>query len=348
MSPLHPALLASVVVTMLACAPPPRDTNAVPVGVSTAQQAVMTIDPLSAWNEGPTKQAIRDFVVRVSAPGSPDALPLAERIATFDNDGTLWPEKPPAEAAFVVSQLKSEALDDARLRTEEPFRSLLLGDTKAITSLGIKDVLAAVARTHTGMRDDTFEAEVRTFLFNARHPRFGVPYPALAYRPMRQLLAYLREHEFTIYICTGGDERFVRAFAQETYSVPREHVIGSSFKKQLVIEDGGTAALQRKPELATFNDKEEKAENIALHIGRRPVLAAGNVGSGGDVAMLQYTRLRAAPALALVVNHDDPVREFEYAERDGATLEAARKYGFVVVSMKNDWSEVFDPPPQRR
>jgi phosphoserine phosphatase len=342
-----PSSVALAVVVACSCArSSSTSTSAIPVGISTVEQAVIIREPLAAWVNGPAKQAIVDFVTRVTAPGSPSLLPLDERIAVFDNDGTLWPEKPLPEAAFVVARLKAEVVEQSKLADREPYRSVLDQGVEGLAALGKPAVLAAFARTHSGMTDAQLEVEANRFFANAKHPRFNVPYTALVYRPMRELFAYLREHGFTIYLCTGGDEDFVRSFALRAYDIPRERVIGTSVRKDFVVENG-QALLMRKAELLSLNDKEEKVVNIARRIGRRPVVAVGNVRTGGDVAMLTYARTRTGPALALVVNHDDAKREYDYHEPEGETLAAARERGFTVVSMKNDWTEVFDPTTPR-
>lgn len=320
-----------------------------PVGVSTVQSASVVLDPLPSWNAGPTRQAIIDFVARVTTPGSPSLVPENERIATFDNNGTLWPEQPLPEAAFTIARLKGEVVGNPMLAQEEPYRSILDNDVNRLSSLGPEVILSAIARTHSGMTDDALELSVHSFLLDARHPVFNRPYPALAYRPMLELLDYLRDRKFSIYLCTGEDQAFARSFAPATYGIPREHVIGSTFAKELVVEKGH-AELRRKPQIASLNDREEKAANIERYIGRPPVVAVGNVRpgrirQGGDIAMLTYARGREAPSLALVVHHDDAKRELAYDEPDGVTLAAAREQGFVVVSMRNDWKQVFDPAP---
>lgn len=329
---------------------------AVPVGVSTVTAAAVVREPLSSWRAGDTKQAIIDFVTRVSTPGSPSMVAEQERIAVFGNDGTLWPEKPLAEAAFTISRLKAEVVDDPLLAQDEPYASILAGDVDRLSSLGRDVILNAIARTHSGMTDEAFELGVHTFLLDARHPVFGVPYPALAYRPMRELIEYLRDHRFDVYLCTSGDQGFARAYVTGTYGIPRDHVIGSTFAEELVVQDG-QSELRRLPRIASLNDGDEKAANIQRTIGRRPLFAAGDVGtgekragrvrSGGDIAMLTYARGEKAPSLAIVVHHDDAERELAYDEPDGATLEAARQRGFVVVSMRKDWAQIFDeaPPP---
>jgi phosphoserine phosphatase len=313
------------------------------VGVTTVRSASLAQDPLPSWKPGPTKQAIVDLVTRTTAAGSPSAVPELDRIAAFDNDGTLWPEHPLAEAAFTAERLRSKLVDHPELKGQEPFKALFASDIDKAPPQGSESLLSAIAETHAGMTEEAFEAEAKSFLLPARHPRFVAPFLSLAYRPMRELLTYLRQHGFSIYVCTGGDQSFVRAFAPETYGVSRDHVIGSMVAEELVFEKG-RAVLRRKPRFISINDKEEKAANIWRFIGRRPLIAVGNVRSGGDVAMLRYARGRGPNSLALVINHDDPVRELAYTEPDGATLAAAQEHGFVVVSMRNDWSQVFDTP----
>jgi hypothetical protein len=320
----------------------PKPMLGEPVGVSTVRSVGITRIPLQSWNAGPTKQAIIDFVVEASADGSPRLIPEAERIAIFDDDGTLWPEIPLAEAAFAVARLRTEAAENEELREEEPFRSILAGDSTKLASLRMPTVLSTLARTHSGISDEAFELQAHSFLVDARHPIFNVPYTALVYRPMRELLDYLREHSFTIYVSSSGDQAFLRAFAPAAYGVPRDHVIGSTFAKKVAVE-GSRTVLRRLPALTSYNDGDEKVVNIDRCIGWRPALAAGRV-PGGDIPMLTYARGRRGPSLALIVHHDDPTRELAYDEPGGATLAAARERGFLVVSMRNDWAQVFDVP----
>ena len=203
-------------------------------------------------------------------------------------------------------------------------------------------MLETLAQTHANMTDEAFEADARSFLTNARHPRFNAPYPSLVYKPMRELLVYLRDHGFTIYLSTEEDEGFARAFAPETYGIAREHIIGSTVRKELAF-DKERAVLKRQAELVSVNDGDTKAVNISDHLGRRPLFAVGNVGTGGDIAMLDYTRGNTTPSFELVIQHDDAARELAYAEPDNATVTAAKERGFHLVSMKNDWSQIFDP-----
>jgi hypothetical protein len=341
---LRSRAVLAMVVAACSCAAPRSDTI---VGVSTVTSAMIGREPLASWVDGPSKRAVMDFVMRVSAAGGAYAVPEQDRIATFDNNGTLWPEKPLPEAAFVAGRLRAKAMEESKLRDQPSYTAVMTDGAEGLGSKGMEAVQSALAQTHAGKTDEAFEADARGFLFNARHPRFNAPYPSLAYKPMRELLVYLREHGFSIYLCTDEDEGFARAFAPDTYQIPREHIIGSSTKKELAFEKDG-AVLRRTEKIASFNDKEEKAANISRYIGRRPLLAVGNVGTGGDIAMLTYTHGNTIPSLQLVIQHDDPARELAYTEPDDETLAAARERGFVVVSMKNDWSQVFDTPPPKK
>jgi hypothetical protein len=307
-----------------------------------ARSAAMPADPLPSWNEGPTKAAILDFVERTTRPAARDFIPLAERIATFDNDGTLWPEQPVVQGAFVLSRVKAQAEKDPTLKQREPFKALLEGNVEAVLAGGEPALMEIMAATSANMTDDQFERDARRFLETARHPKLGARYTALAYRPMVELLGYLRSQGFKTFICSGGGADFMRLVSEQMYGVPPEQVIGSGLKKELRHE-GGQSALWRMPAVGAVNDKEAKPLNIDLHIGKRPVLAAGNVRSGGDIAMLEYSDERGQPSLQLMINHDDAVREFVYREKDDASLEAARGHGWHVVSIKDDWRTVFSP-----
>ena len=311
------------------------------VGPLTAAAA----DPLPSWNDGRAKRAIVAFVERTTRAGSPDFVPPDDRVAVFDQDGTLWAEQPVVQGAFLLWKLQRLAERDPALRQRQPFKAALEGDLGYFRDDPEPKVMPLVAATHAGMTDEEFARDVSTFLETARHPKLGVPYTQLTYQPMRELLDYLRASGFETWICSGGGVDFIRVFAERAYGVPPQHVIGSSLKEELARRDG-RAVLVRKGEVRTVNDKAEKPVNIHLHVGKRPIFAAGNVRSGGDVAMLEYSKGRRGPSLQLVVNHDDGAREFAYAEKDGATLAAAEANGFTVVSMKSDWATVFAPAPQ--
>ncbi|HVH45572.1 MAG TPA: HAD family hydrolase [Labilithrix sp.] len=311
--------------------------RALPVMLTSA--APSPIDALPSWNDGAVKRSVVDFVDRVTNDG-PDFVPFEDRIAVFDNDGTLWQEKPLAEGAFTLARLERLTEADPSLRAEEPFKSALDADVVRLHEQGAAAVLELAKKTHTGMTDKAYAADVRQFLATARHPRFGVPYTDLAYTPMLELLDLLRHRGFTTYVCSGGDTDFIRVFSTNVYGLPPERVIGSRFDKELVSIEGKTALL-RTPKIESINDKDEKPVGVDRRLGKRPIFAAGNVGTGGDIAMLRYTRDRNGPSFALVIQHDDAEREAAYGEKDGATLDAARRHGFSVVSMKRDWKVVF-------
>jgi phosphoserine phosphatase len=301
-------------------------------------------DPLPSWNEGPAREAILRFVQRVTTPGGPDFVPEEERIAVFDNDGTLWAEKPlPNEVYFVLARLREQVAREPSLAERQPYKAALQGDAAYFHQAGAQAVLALLAATHAGMTQEEFAYDVRRFLSDGRHPQLGRPFTSVAYQPMLELLAYLRASGFQTWISSGGTLDFIRVFAPSTYGVPPEQTIGSELRRESRRADG-RLSIYRLPHGEHLNDHDGKPVGIDRHIGRRPLLVAGNVLSGGDIAMMEYSRGRAGPSLQLLVNHDDAAREFAYAERDGASLDAARRFGFVVVSMKEDWKSVFPPP----
>lgn len=300
-------------------------------------------DPLPSWNEGPARQAVLDFVRRVTTPGGPDFVPVEERIAVFDNDGTLWAEKPlPNEVYFVLARVRELAAHDPSLAQRQPFKAALEGDSAYFHQNGTQAVLALFAATHAGMTQEEFAYDVRRFLSDGRHPQLRRPFTAVAYQPMLELLAYLRASGFQTWISSGGTLDFIRVFAPSTYGVPPERTIGSELQRESRRADG-RLSIYRLPHGEHVNDHDGKPVGIDRHVGRRPLLVAGNVLSGGDIAMMEYSRGRAGPSLQLLINHDDDAREFAYAERDGASLAAARRFGFVVVSIRDDWKQVFPP-----
>jgi phosphoglycolate phosphatase-like HAD superfamily hydrolase len=296
-------------------------------------------DPLPSWNEGRTKRSITDFVARVTTKGSPDFVPPAERIATFDNDGALWTEQPVIQGAFLMYQLNKMAQKDPTIRQRQPFKAAFEHDTDYLKEEGLPAILELFAATHGGMSQDEFEADVKEFFATAQHPTLKRPFRELAYRPMVELLQYLRANGFKTYICSGGGIDFMRVFSAELYGIPPEQVIGSSQKKTLQQRDRQWA-FARTGTLNSFNDKEMKPVNIDLHVGRAPLLAPGNERSGGDIAMLRYSQSRKGPSLQLLVDHNDAGREFSYDEPDDASLNAAKENGWTVVDMKADWKVI--------
>ncbi|HET7086621.1 MAG TPA: HAD family hydrolase [Rhizomicrobium sp.] len=300
---------------------------------------------LSSWHDGHAKLAILDFVAKVTLKGGKYFVPPADRIAVFDNDGTLWCEQPQqVQLFFGHDRLKELAKHDPSLAQRQPFKAFLENDLRAMRALGKKGLFEVAATAHAGMTEEAFARQARMWLATARHPVLGVPFPQLYYRPQVELLAYLRHHGFKTFIVSGGGIDLMRAFCEEVYGVAREQVIGSSLKTRFDMQSGH-GELVKLAELNSFDDREEKVVNIGLHIGRRPILAFGN--SDGDLAMLRYTKCGQGPRLALLLHHDDPAREFAY-DRDfhlsplTEALDRCVEYGITLVSMKQDWRSVFE------
>ena len=302
-------------------------------------------DPLPSWNEGPAKRAILDFVAAVTRESSPDFTPPAQRIATFDNDGTLWVEQPMyVQLAFAIDRVKALAPMHPEWKDKELFKSVLEGDLKALAASGEKDVVQLVMETHAGMTTEEFAGIVKDWLATARHPRFDRPYTQLVYQPMIELLAYLRENGFKTFIVSGGGVEFMRPWVEQVYGVPPEQGIGSSIKTKFQITDG-KPELFRLPEVDFIDDKAGKPVGINQRIGRRPIAAFGN--SDGDLEMLQWTTLSGGGRrFGLIVHHTDAEREYAYDRnspfgRLDAALDAAAVNGWTVVDMKRDWNRVF-------
>ncbi|CAN7484958.1 HAD family hydrolase [Phenylobacterium sp. LjRoot219] len=304
-------------------------------------------DPMPSWREGEAKTAILQFVAAVTTAGSPDFTPEGERIAVFDNDGTLWCEQPAqAQVLFAQARAAELAAADPSLKTREPFRAFLAHDMAAIRALGKEGVMAFAFAVHAGMTVEAFDQVARDWLAQASHPIFKRPFTQIIYQPQLELLAFLRASGFKTFIVSGGGVDFMRAFAEQTYGVPPEQVIGSSVKLRFDPADDGPCQVTKLAELNSFDDREVKVQNIALHIGRRPILAFGN--SDGDLAMMRYTVSGPGRRLALLLHHDDAAREVAY-DREfrlsplAEALDHADRYGLRVVSMARDWGVVFPP-----
>ena len=298
-------------------------------------------DPLPSWNDTAPKKAIVAFVEKVTKEGSPDFIQPNERIATFDNDGTLWCEKPmPIQLFFALDRVKELAPQHPEWKDKEPFASLLKGDVKAAMAGGEHALLEIVMATHTGMTTGEFEKMVKDWIATAKHPTTKQPFTKMVYQPMIELLAYLRANGFKTFIVSGGGIEFMRPWTEKVYGIPPEQVVGSSGKTKYEIRDG-QPVLVKLAEINFIDDKEGKPVGINQHIGRKPILSAGNVFSGGDIAMLRYCQSHPGATLQLMVNHDDAVREFAYAEPDDASQKAAAANGWMVVNMKNDWKKIF-------
>jgi phosphoglycolate phosphatase-like HAD superfamily hydrolase len=301
-------------------------------------------EPLPSWNDSAPKKAIVTFVERVTQQGSPDFVPPAERIATFDNDGTLWAEQPIYfQLVFALDRVKALAPQHPEWKNKEPFASLLKGDLKGALAGGEPAIIQIITVTHSGMTTDEFEKIVGDWVATARHPRTGKLYTEMVYQPMLELLAYLRANGFKTFIVSGGGIDFMRVFSERVYGIPPEQVIGSSGKLSFELRDG-KPRLMKLPELDFNDDKVGKPVAIQTHIGRHPIAAFGN--SDGDLQMLEWARQGAGVRFALIVHHTDAEREWAYDRKSpvgqlDVALDAAQAEGWTIVDMKNDWNRVF-------
>jgi hypothetical protein len=309
-----------------------------------AARATTAADPLPSWNEGASRQAIVKLVTDVTTEGGPSYLPPAARIATFDNDGTLWSEQPMyVQLAFILDRVKALAPQHPEWKTKQPFKGVLEGDLKAVAATGERGVLELAMTTHAGMTTAEFEKVASDWIATARHPKYGKPYTECVYQPMLELLAYLRQAGFKTFIVSGGGVEFMRPWTEKVYGIPPEQVVGSSIKTTYELRDHAPALL-RQPEIAFVDDGPGKPVGINAHIGRRPILAFGN--SDGDREMLEWTTIGQTPSLGLILHHTDGEREVAYdreshfGKLDKALDEAASR-GWVVVDMKQDWKRVF-------
>ncbi len=301
-------------------------------------------DPLPSWRDTAPRKAIVAFVERVTSQGSPDFVPPPERIAVFDNDGTLWTEQPVyVQLAFMFDQVKALAPAHPEWKTKEPFASLLRGDTRAALAGGEQGLVAMMAATHSGMTTEEFARSVTDWIDTAKHPKTGRRYTEMVYQPMLELLAYLRAHGFKTFIVSGGGIEFMRPWTERVYGIPPEQVVGSSGKLKYELR-GGVPVLVKLPDVNLMNDKEGKPVGIQTQIGHRPLAAFGN--SDGDLQMLQWTAAGPGPRFCLIVHHTDADREWAYdrtspmGKLDKAWDEATDK-GWTVVSMKDDWAAIF-------
>ncbi|MGM4892030.1 HAD family hydrolase [Tardiphaga sp. 839_C3_N1_4] len=302
-------------------------------------------DPLPSWNEGAVKKSITDFVSRVTAEGSPDFVPATERIATFDNDGTLWSEQPAYfQAAFAIDRVKAMAPQHPEWKTQQPFKALLESDGKALAASGQRGMLQIVAAAHSGMTTDEFSNSVVEWIATARHPRFGRPYTQLVYQPMLELLAYLRANGFKTFVVSGGGVEFMRPWMEKVYGIPPEQVIGSSGVVKFEMGADGKPSLRKTPKIEFVDDNQGKPVGINRFIGRRPIFAFGN--SDGDLQMLQWTAAGKGARFMGIVHHTDAEREYAYDRQskvgklDKALDEGIAK-GWTVVNMKQDWKTIF-------
>jgi phosphoglycolate phosphatase-like HAD superfamily hydrolase len=324
-------------------------TSSIPLLAFASIVTAQSVDPLPSWNAGAAKQAITRFVKDVSVPGGPRFVAPAERIAVFDNDGTLWAEQPLYfQLAFALDRVKVLAPQHPEWKDKEPFASLLKGDLKGALAGGEKAIFQIVMETHAGLTTDEFDKAVGDWIATARHPRTGRPYTEMVYQPMLELLTLLRANGFKTFIVSGGGADFMRVFSERVYGIPPEQVIGSRGKLKVEVRDG-KQVLVKLPEIDSIDDKVGKPVGIHQHIGRRPIAAFGN--SDGDLEMLQYTMQGAGARFALVVHHTDGNRESAYDRQSAIghldkALDEAKARSWTIVDMKNDWKTIF--PSERK
>src|SRR5262245_1248288 len=314
-------------------------------------QALAQSDPLPSWNDGAAKKAIVEFVQVTTTQGSPKFVPPAERIATFDQDGTLWVEHPMyTQVVYCLERVPAVVKAKPELAKVEPFKTVLSGNREAMAKLSMDDLFKILAATLTGMSVDRFEDEVKGWLAKAKHPRFDRPYTELAYQPMLEVLQYLRANGYHTYIVTGGGQDFVRMYAEQTYGIPPEQVVGTAGGTKYGYDKSGKPFLTKEPKLLLNDNNAGKPEGIHLMIGRRPHVAFGN--STGDREMLEYTGAGDGARLMMLVLHDDAKREYAYGPAQGlrdtkvgtftqALFDEAKKKGWIVISMKDDWKRIF-------
>jgi len=314
------------------------------LGWLSVSMAAAQDDPLASWNDGSTKQSIVAFVAAVTRAGGPEYVPPAERIAVFDNDGTLWAEHPMYfQMAFAFDRAKALALQHPEWKDRQPFKAVLENDMAALAAAGEKGVVELTMATHAGVTTAEFENIVRDWFASATHPRFKRPYQELVYRPMTELLTYLRANGFKTYIVSGGGIEFMRPFTEKAYGIPPEQVVGSSIHMKFEMRDG-KPVLMRLAEVDFIDDGEGKPIGIHKFIGRRPIAAFGN--SDGDLEMLQWTVAGDGRRLALLVHHTDAEREYAYDRSSSVgrldrALDEAEQRGWTIVDMKRDWKAVF-------
>ncbi|HMG90071.1 MAG TPA: HAD family hydrolase [Chryseolinea sp.] len=301
-------------------------------------------DPLPSWNDGTSKKAIIDFVTKTTKEGSTDFIPIADRIACFDNDGTLWSEQPMYfQLAFALFQVKALAPEHPEWKNTQPFQALLEGDLKTALSGGEKALMEIMAATHSGMTTEAFEKSVKDWMAKATHPKTGKHYNEMIFQPMVELLNYLRATSYKTFIVSGGGVDFMRPWVEQAYGIPPDQVVGSSGKVKYDLADG-KPVLIKLPELNFIDDKEGKPVGIHQFIGKRPVFTAGN--SDGDYAMLQYTMTGTGPRFGMIVHHTDSTREWAYDRQSHIGnlekgLDDAAKYNWVIVDMKGDWKKIY-------
>jgi hypothetical protein len=344
MKPRLRAASVTVLCLGVACSSPAPGALDSSNATATPAPAPVPRDALSSWNDGPSRKALTSFVSRVSTEGSSDFVPAAERIAVFDNDGTLWAEQPIYfQLAFALDRVKALAAHHPEWQTREPFESVIAGDLKAVMAGGEHALMEIIAASHAGNTTAEFEQIVTDWLANAKHPRTGRPYTEMVYQPMLELLTFLRANDFKTYIVSGGGVEFMRPWVERVYGIPPEQVVGSRIKMKYEVRSG-VPVLARLAEIDLIDDKAGKPVGIQQVIGRRPTIAFGN--SDGDFEMLEWTTTAPGPRLGVIVHHTDAEREWAY-DRDSSVgrlmrgLDEAHRRGWVVVDMKQEWARIF-------
>jgi phosphoserine phosphatase len=314
------------------------------IGASVLARPALAQEPLPSWNDTAARSAILEFVASVTREGSESFVPVAERIAVFDNDGTLWSEQPAYfQLYYAIDYIKKNADSHPEWRTTQPFKAAIEGDLKTLAAGGEEGLVKLVMASHAGMTNDEFAKSVEDFIATATHPTKKKHFNELVYQPMLELLDYLRDNEFQTWIVSGGGIDFMRTFTEETYGIPPEQVVGSQIEMAYELRDG-KPVLVRQPKINFVDDKVGKPVGIERHIGRKPVAAFGN--SDGDLQMLQYTCIDRPGTLCLIVHHTDKVREWAY-DRDShigtldAALDEAESRDWVVVDMAKDWELIY-------
>ncbi|MGQ7944537.1 HAD family hydrolase [Flavobacterium sp. WC2509] len=316
-----------------------KTEDATTVGNSNPTETIAaSSNPLPSWNDGTLKSDIIAYVEKVTKEGTPDFIPVEDRIATFDNDGTLWAEKPYVQELFAFYRVKKMVEANPALEQKQPFKAVVEKDKTFFEKGGDKALIELVAATHTGMTEDEFEKEAKDFFTGAIFPGKNVPLKQIRYQPQLELLNYLRANGFKTFIVTGGTVELVRAISADFYGIPKYQVVGTSFKYTF---DDAANSIKREPALDLLDDKVGKPVGIQLHIGQRPVFACGNEGGAGDLAMLRYSSGSKYPSFQMIVNHNDSIREYSYQEKDNLSLNTAAKYKYHVISIKDDWKKVF-------
>lgn len=303
-----------------------------------------TEDPLASWSDGKNKSAIMDYVKDVTTEGSANFIPVTDRIATFDNDGTLWSEQPMYfQLFFIMDRIKVMSKDHPEWKNKQPYKAVLENDMKGLMAQGKKDLVEIAMATHAGMTAEEFEASVKDWITTAKHPIKNKPYNELVFQPMLELINYLKANNFKVFIVSGGGIEFMRPWAEETYGIPKDQIIGSSLKEQFD-NTNGKPVINKLPELEFNDDKEGKPVAINKFIGRKPVIAVGN--SDGDLQMLQYAASNPLKNLEIYIHHTDSVREWSYDRKshigtfDKGWDEAMQK-GWIIVNMKDDWKIIY-------